>query len=127
MSIHRYLSGAETPGQLRSLLDGMEDRYGELPVELLNLGWLLETRLRCRELGIARVSWLKIRVTLQIDESSAIDPKRLTALMLRLPNRFTMSDDHTLQVRFSAEEAEYPFRFLHWLLTMLQEETVVEG
>ncbi len=124
---YRYLSGAETPGQLRSLLDGMEDRYGELPVELLNLGWLLETRLRCRELGIARVSWLKIRVTLQIDESSAIDPKRLTALMLRLPNRFTMSDDHTLQVRFSAEEAEYPFRFLHWLLTMLQEETVVEG
>ena len=122
---YRYLSRAETPGQLRSLLDGMEERYGELPVELLNLGWLLETRLRCRELGIARVSWLKIRVKLQIDESSAIDARRLAALILRLPNRFDMAEDGLLSVRFTDEEAEYPFRFLHWLLTMLAEETVV--
>ena len=122
---YRYLSAAETPGQLRSLLDGMEERYGELPVELLNLGWMLETRLRCRELGIARVSWLKIRVKLQIDESSAIDPRRLTALILRLPNRFDMAEDGLLSVRFSNEEAEYPFRFLHWLLNLLAEETVI--
>ncbi len=124
LSEYRYLSSAETPAQLRSLMDGMEERYGELPVELLNLGWLLQTRLRCRELGIARISWMKIRVELQIDESSSMDAKRLAALMLRLPNRFTMPEDDRLQVRFSEEEAQYPYRFLHWLLTLLQEETV---
>ncbi len=122
---YRYLSAAETPGQLRSLLDGMEERYGALPVELINLGWLLETRLRCRELGIARISWLKIRVELQLDASTCIDPKRLTALILRLPNRFSMAHDDRLNVRFSAEEAEYPYRFLHWLLTVLGEQVVV--
>jgi transcription-repair coupling factor (superfamily II helicase) len=122
---YRYLSAAESPSQLRSLLDGMEDRYGELPMELINLGWLLDTRLRCRELGVARVSWLKVRAELRIDASSQMDPKRLAALVLRLPNRFAMPEDDLLRVRFSAEEAEYPFRFLHWLLTLLQEETVV--
>ena len=120
---YRYLSRAETPSQLRSLMDGMEERYGDLPVELLNLGWLLQTRLHCRELGIARISWLRIRVELQLDEDSVIDIKRLTALALRLPNRFSLPDDGKLDVRFSSEEAQYPFRFLHWLLTLLQEET----
>ncbi len=120
---YRYLSSAETPAQLRSLMDGMEERYGELPVELLNLGWLMQTRLRCRELGIARCSWLKVRVEMEIDESTVMDAKRLTALVLRLPNRFSMPEDGRLLVRFSAEEAQYPYRFLHWLLTLLQEET----
>jgi transcription-repair coupling factor (superfamily II helicase) len=120
---YRYLSRAETPAQLRSLMDGMEERYGELPVELLNLGWLLQTRLHCRELGIARVSWLKIRVELQLDESSPLDTKRLTALALRFPNRFGIPEDGRMQVRFSAEEAQYPFRFLHWVLTTLGQET----
>jgi transcription-repair coupling factor (superfamily II helicase) len=120
---YRYLSRAETPSQLRSLMDGMEERYGSLPVELLNLGWLLQTRLHCRELGIARASWFKVRVELQFDEGTSIDAKRLTALALRLPNRFALPDGDTLQVRFSSEEAQYPFRFLHWLLTLLGEET----
>ncbi len=121
---YRYLSGAETPGQLRSLLDGMEERYGELPVELINLGWMLDTRIRCRDLGVARISWLKVRIQLEIDASSAIDARLLTALCLRLPNRFERPSDDRLHVRFSPEEAEYPFRFLHWLLTLLAEETV---
>jgi transcription-repair coupling factor (superfamily II helicase) len=121
---YRYLSAAENPAQLRSLLDGMEERYGELPVELLNLGWLLETRLRCRELGVARLTWMKVRVELQLDPATPLDPRRLTAFVLRLPNRFSMTADDRLQVRFSHEEAEYPFRFLHWLLSTLQEEAV---
>ncbi len=120
---YRYLSGAETPRQLRSLLDGMEERFGELPVEVLNLGWLLETRLRCRELGIARISWLKIRVDLQLDEQTPISPARLAALAQRLPNRFQIREDQRVAVRFTDEEAEYPFRFLYWLLTVLAEET----
>ncbi len=124
LSEYRYLSGAENTGQLRSLLDGMEDRYGELPVEVLNLGWLLETRLRCRELGIRRISWLKVRVDLEMDDQTPINAARLAALVKRLPNRFQLREGGRLDVRFTDEEATYPFRFLYWLLTLLGEETV---
>ncbi len=124
---YRLLSGAESPAQLRSLLDGMEERYGQLPVELLNLGWLLETRLRCRELGIARISWLKVRVELELAELTSLSAPGLAGLILRLPNRFALPEPHRLHVRFSTEEAEYPFRFLYWLLGLLTDEAGTAG
>ena len=119
---YRRLASAESPAQLRAQLDALEERTGELPTEVLNLGWLLETRLRCRDLGIARLSWLKVRAELQLDASTSLVPAKLTALVARLPNRLSQPEPGRLQVRFSDEEAEYPFRFLHWLLELLREE-----
>jgi len=130
---YRRLAVCRTVLQVRELLDAWEDRYGRPPPEVLNLGWLGEVRARCRELGIQRVHWLKVRVVLDFHESTTIPPARIARLLAGEPNRFTLprrrvapgtggaeqAEPWRIEVRFAPEEAETPFRFLHFVFERL--------
>ncbi|MDP6931580.1 MAG: transcription-repair coupling factor [Myxococcota bacterium] len=120
---YRRLASARTPADARSLLDSWEERFGDPPREVLNLGWQAEARLRCRELGIRHVSWLKERVELRLVDSSPIEDSALLAITTDYPKRFSLPDSphgKTVQARFTPQEGEWPFRFLHWVFEMLQ-------
>ncbi len=118
---YKALASARTPEQVRSLLEVAQDRFGTTPVEALDLGRLFEARLRCRELGIARLDWLKVRVVLEFAPVSEVPPERLERLARRQPRRFkvTSTEPRTLECRFSPQEAEQPFVVIHWLLGMV--------
>ena len=117
---YRRLTSAETSQQVRRMLDALEQRHGELPMEMLNLGWLVQTRLSCRELGVARLSWLKVRVELQLDEQSPVTQEGLQSLARQLPDRVDLPGTGRMGLRFTPEEAQYPFRFAHWALRLLK-------
>lgn len=117
---YRLLSLQETPARVRACLDAMEERLGSLPPEVLNLGWLLELRLRCRELGVARLAWLRVRAELRLAEQSLLSPERLAALVKKAPDRLACPEPGVLHARFTPQEAEHPFRFLHWMLRLLE-------
>jgi transcription-repair coupling factor (superfamily II helicase) len=121
---YRRLAGARTVAQARDIIATWEDTHGEPPPEVLNLGWLTETRIRCRELGIERLSWLKVRVELELHESTPVPAAHVVALVTREPDRFSFakgSQGGRIRVRFTDEEAQYPFRFLHWVLRRFEQ------
>jgi transcription-repair coupling factor (superfamily II helicase) len=128
---YRRLAACQTVAEVRDLISRWEDTYGEPPPEVLNLGWMAETRVRCRELGIERVSWLRVRVVLDFHPTTTVPPERVARVLREHPDRFKVSDaahgkvpdaepGHRILVRFEEDEAQYPFRFLHWVLRQFE-------
>ncbi len=128
---YRRLSACQTVAEVRDLVTRWEDTFGEPPPEVLNLGWMAETRVRCRELGIERVSWLRVRVLLDFHPTTPVPAERVAAVLKAHPERFGVSNaahsavpdaepGHRIFARFDEEEAQYPFRFLHWVLRQFE-------
>ena len=133
LGAYRELGACRTVDQVRHLIDRWEAEWGEPPPEVLNLGWSAEARIRCRSLGIERVTWMRVRVMLDFHPTTQVPPSRVAALITRQPSRFSMSDaahrtvrdaepGHRLAVRFSPEEGQTPYRFLHWVFRQLERE-----
>ncbi len=131
---YRRLAVCRTAQQVRDLVSAWEDRYGEPPAPVLNLGWTTEARLRCRELGIERVKFLSLRVELDFHETTPVQPEQIVDLVQQQPDRFQLvrrkgapADEpaRRLRVRFTPAEGEHPFRFLHWALRELERRQAV--
>ena len=130
LSAYRALAMCRTTDAVRTILGEWEDRFGEPPEEVLNLGWAAEAKVRARQLGIANIRWKKIRVDLDFDPSSPVSRERIVELVSRNGQRFSLapipgSDDNQggrLVVRFTPEEGRWPFRFLHWVFRQFESE-----
>jgi hypothetical protein len=44
------------------------------------------------------------------------------SLAATMPARLRRLEDGKIEVRFTPEESEYPFRFLHWVLRLFERE-----
>jgi transcription-repair coupling factor (superfamily II helicase) len=118
---YKRLSTATTEAAVERAIEALEAEHGEIPVEVQNLAGFVTTRVLCRDLGILRCTWLKVRVLFELHESHAIPPARLAAAVARWPKRMSLSAG-VLEVRFTPREAEQPFRFLRWVLAQLQRD-----
>jgi transcription-repair coupling factor (superfamily II helicase) len=124
LSWYRRISSARSEREVERTLEELESEHGELPEPARNLGDLAITRLACRELGVVRCTWLKVRVLLELHASSPLGAGRTGAAAKRHPKRFEMEQDHarTVAVRFTPEEARTPFRFLKWVFAQLRRD-----
>ena len=97
-----------------------------LSPETTNLAGLAITRLLCRELGVVRCSWLKVRVVLELHPSSRLGTAQVDAAVSRHPRRFSVRRSQesptVIEVRFTPREAEKPFHFLRWVFAQLGRE-----
>lgn len=125
LTAYRQIAAARTLPAVRALVDGWEDEYGSPPPEVLNLGWSAEARIRCRALGIDRVSWMRVRVVLRFHETTPVPPEVLPTLIAKHARRMSLGEEAgatVLYARFTPAEGERPFRYLHWLLRQLESE-----
>ncbi len=118
LGAYKTLTSCRTLDQLRRVVDSLEREHGELPDPAHAFGRLLELKLRCRELGIRRVSVLKVRVVLELVESTAVAPETLAKRAAQMPKRVSVRDS-IVEFRFSPEEGTQPFLFVHWVLDLL--------
>jgi transcription-repair coupling factor (superfamily II helicase) len=133
LAAYRELGACRTVDEVRRLVDRWESEWGEPPPEVLNLGWSAEARIRARALGIERVTWMRVRVVLDFHPTTTVNPARIADLVTRQPRRFAFGQaraaastdgkpGYRLEVRFSPEEGEAPYRFLHWVFRQLERE-----
>lgn len=128
LTAYRELAMSRTTDAVRAVLTDWEDRCGEPPPEVLNLGWAAEAKVRARQLGIANIRWHQVRVDLDFDASSPVPPEKVVALVSQDGQRFSLSPipgqeesgATRLVVRFTPAEGEWPFRFLHWLFRQFE-------
>ncbi|MFN7143400.1 MAG: transcription-repair coupling factor, partial [Myxococcota bacterium] len=85
---YQRLARARNRDEVRAVVDGLEDRYGQPPPEVVNLGWLSESRVRCRELGIEHVAFLKVRVLVRLHQPTNVHPRTVERLLTAEPGRF---------------------------------------
>jgi transcription-repair coupling factor (superfamily II helicase) len=123
---YRRIAGAGSPNRVEAVLDELEAEYGELPVQTHNLGGLAITRLLCREWGVSRCSWLKVRTVLVLHSSTRLSESGIEAAKRRHPKRFKIirSDGLITEIhaRFTPREGERPFRYLRWVIAQLTRE-----
>jgi transcription-repair coupling factor (superfamily II helicase) len=124
---YQLLSRSETPAEVRSAVDRLEDRLGPAPKPLVNLSWMLQLRLRCRALAISHIHWLQVRVLFERVEGSPLTDAHVDDRAAEMPARLRRLEDGKIEVRFTEEEAEYPFRFLHWVLRLFESQVLPEG
>jgi transcription-repair coupling factor (superfamily II helicase) len=120
---YRRLSGAASVGEVDGLADELEGFLGVLPEPLQNLVGLMATRALCRDWGVERLRWLKVRAVLGLHVRSRIDAARARVLVERHPKRFEFrwegDQPVELSIRFTPSEAEHPFRYLRWVFAQL--------
>jgi transcription-repair coupling factor (superfamily II helicase) len=124
MTAYRRLALCRTTDAVRLVLSDWEDLYGEAPPSVLNLGWAAEAKVRCQGLGISHIRWKKVRVSLDFAATTAVSPERIVELVTQQSERFSLqtvpsTNQQRLTVRFTPEEGEWPFRFLHWVFQQL--------
>jgi transcription-repair coupling factor (superfamily II helicase) len=119
LGVYKNLTSARTLEELRRVSDSLEQEYGEMPDPAHAFTRLLELKLRARELGISRISVLQVRVILELADASLIPPERVVALAQRMPKRISVTPSR-MEVRFTPDESEQPFLFVHWVLDLLQ-------
>ncbi|MEL6341639.1 MAG: transcription-repair coupling factor [Myxococcota bacterium] len=125
LTAYRRMATARTRQQVRDLINAWEDTFGEPPRAVLNLGWMAEAKLRCRELGIDRVNWMRVRVSLRFHPSTPVSPARVAQVVGAYPRRLSLSQEAgatTLIARFTPQEGEWPFRFLHWVFRQIEQD-----
>jgi transcription-repair coupling factor (superfamily II helicase) len=123
LDAYQRLARARSRDEVRAVLSGLEAQYGPPPPELLNLGWLAESRVRCRELGIAHVAFLKVRVLFRLHQPTNVAPEAVERLIAAEPRRFRRLGESEIEVRITPEEAQHPFRVLEWALQRFSERT----
>ena len=122
---YKRLSSARTPGQVDAILEELEILAGDVPQEARNLASLMTIRLQCREYGVVRCSWLKVRAVLQLHPSTRLSAWHLEWVVQRHPKRFIIRRKEgapdTLEVRFTPSEGGRPFRYLRWVFAQFRQ------
>jgi transcription-repair coupling factor (superfamily II helicase) len=121
LETYQRLARARTRDEARNIVERLEHLYGPPPPEVLNLGWLSESRVRCRELGIENVAFLKVRLLVRLHAPTQVLPQTLERLLTNEPARFRRVGERDIEVRFTPQEGAHPFRVLEWVLQRLGE------
>ncbi len=122
LDAYQQLALARTRDEIRRTLDALEARWGPPPDEAVHLGWLSGLRVACRDLGIARLTMLKVRAIAELAPASRVNPATLERLTTREPNRWRRASDTTVELRLTPEEAAHPFRVLEFVTQRLAED-----
>jgi transcription-repair coupling factor (superfamily II helicase) len=125
---YRRFSDVARPDDVEAVMDDFQGLVGELPVEVRRFAGLVRTKLLCRELGIVRASWHKVRASFELHESSPLTDAVLESVRNEHPKRFsitTKAGTVTFVARFTPKESRKPFRYLRWVLARF-ESTVRE-
>ena len=121
LETYQRLARARSRDEVRGIIDALEGRHGQPPPEVVNLGWLSESRVRCRELGIENVAFLKVRLLVKLHAPTQVNPRTLERLLAAEPARFRRLGERDIEVRFTPDEGAHPFRVLEWVLQRLAE------
>jgi transcription-repair coupling factor (superfamily II helicase) len=118
LDAYQRLARAPDPSRVRAIVADMERSLGPVPDPLANLAAAAILRLRCRELGIERCAFLKLRLVVDLHPQSRIPPATLDRLAAAQPARFRRTG-RTFEMRVTPEEAAWPLRVAEAALKLL--------
>jgi len=121
MRWYRRFANADSIVDVNDIVGDLRDRFGELPEPVHALAGATRVRVACQEIGIQRVSWMKVRAELVFARSSRLSKERLRKVAAAHPARFQLKDraNPVLEVRFRKDEAARPYLVLRWAFEQL--------
>jgi transcription-repair coupling factor (superfamily II helicase) len=115
LSLYRRFSAATKEPELDLLEEELRDRFGALPVEALNLMWVIRVKILLKRTGVDALTVGPEKVSLTPGPASRLDPARAIALVAGHPGEFQLTPDS----RFVARVPTGSLRDLYFSLEKL--------
>ncbi len=93
LALYRRLSGTTQEAQIDEIEAEIQDRFGKLPDETVNLIWLIRVKRLLKTLRIESLTVGPERLAFTTEKESALDPTRAIALISSQPNRYQLTPD----------------------------------
>lgn len=110
VQLYRRLSAALDEEALSDLEAEIRDRFGPLPEEVNNLIGLMRIKIRLKRLSVLKMSCGPKRTSLQFDESTAVKPEKIVALIQKDMKRYAVTPDRKLVFSVDGENPDSNWR-----------------
>jgi len=105
LMFYKRIASAASGDDLHRIRDEMEDRYGRLPRQGMNLLQVAELRVLAEPLGVLQADYRSAHLVVKFGESSPVEPERLLRLVGRRDDA-TFSPPAVLRIKGERSEAE---------------------
>lgn len=96
--MYKRISDLDSPAQIEDMKDELDDRFGKVPPELLNLLSLVKIKIECKNLGVERIDAGIKGITLTINKNAAVNLGNLTAFLTKFKGRITAENKFFIKV-----------------------------
>ncbi len=125
---YRRIAGVASLEELYDLKDELEDRYGPLPVEVVNLIEIISIKVALRRMRITKLEQGKDTVVFSFHEQPLVDPLNVLQILEKSKNRVRFTPDSRLVVNVPLEKNTNPqvlFNAIREVLSALEAEPAV--
>jgi transcription-repair coupling factor (superfamily II helicase) len=101
LSYYKALASIRSPDDIDRIEEELNDQFGKLPEQVLNLMGLMLIRHHCRELGVRDLSSGQKTISLAFTERTPLPPQRVVQLAQSESKKYSITPDMRLMIRLS--------------------------
>ncbi len=120
--LYKRIAGAVSESELKELKIEMVDRFGSIPLALLNLFLSTQIKLSAAALGIKRIDLGPAKGLVEFANDTAVDPHRLIKLVQESPETYELIDGNRLRINRALETEAARFTFVEKFLEAINGE-----
>lgn len=119
LSLYRRFSATTQEAEIAALEEELQDRFGPLPEEALNLLWMIRLKHLLARMGIEALTVGPEKASLIIGAASQVDPVLILSMVAGDRNRFQLTPDGTGATKLVAKVSTAHLRDLFFELESL--------
>lgn len=101
LSYYKALARISSPDDIERIEEELNDQFGKLPDQVLNLMGLMLIRHHCKKLGIRDLSSGPKNIALAFTDRTPLPPQRVVQLAQQDPKKYSLTPDMRLNIRMS--------------------------
>ena len=106
LAYYKVLSNIKSPQELDEIESDLQDQFGKIPEEVLNLMGLMLIRKDCKDLGIKDIVSSKNAITLTFTDQTPLPPDKVIQLSLQENKKYSITPNNRLKIRM--KKIEWP-------------------
>lgn len=105
LMMYRRLSNAKNESELHELEEEIQDRFGKLPPEAINLLWVIRLKILLKQNGVEALTIGKKKVSITTYREGGVDPGRVISLISSDPKRYQLASENKFVVALDEEHS----------------------
>ena len=101
LAYYKVLSEIKSHEDLDQIESDLQDQFGKIPDEVLNLMGLMLIRKDCKDLGIQDISSGQKVINLKFTKETPLPPEKVVELSLRENKKYSITSDNRLKIRMN--------------------------
>ena len=119
LSYYKALSEIKSQDDLDTIENELQDQFGQLPEQVVNLMGLMLIRRQCKNLGVRDISAGLKNISLIFTPHTKLKPEKAIELTQRANKKYSLTPDQRLNVRLNTITWTSVYEELEYLLTLI--------